>query len=69
MSKEQIKFIRDLAHDLMLLVKSPKPEPSLLARSIQFTNQVGWIDRLVAYGQLEDWLSHKHTTTEENHIQ
>lgn len=68
MSKDQLKFCRDLWHDLMLLVKTPQPQPSLLARSIWFSTNAGWMDRLVAYGQLDNWLSNKHKTTE-NHDQ
>ena len=63
MSKEQVKFVCDMAHDLMLLVRKPKPQPSLLARSIQFSTNAGWMERLVAFGQLDNWLSNKHKTT------
>ena len=66
MSREQVKFIRDLWHDVMLLIRKPKPQPSLLARSIQFSTNAGWIERLVAFGQLDNWLSNKHKTTNEN---
>ena len=61
MSKEQIKFVRDLWHDIMLKLRgTPKKEPSLLARSIQFSTNADWMERLVAYGQLDNWLSNKH---------
>lgn len=63
MSKNQVRFVRDLAHDLMLLIRKPKPQPSLLARSIHFSTRANWMQRLVAYGQLENWLSNKHKTT------
>ena len=63
MSKEQIRFIRDLWHDLMLLVRKPKEQPSLLARSISFSTRASWMERLVAFGQLDNWLSNKHKTT------
>jgi hypothetical protein len=66
MSREQVKFIRDLWHDVMLLIRKPKEQPSLLARSIQFSTNAGWIERLVAFGQLDNWLSNKHKTTNEN---
>ena len=66
MSKEQVKFIRDLWHDLMLLVRKPKEQPSLLARSVQFSTNAGWMDRLVAFGQLDNWLSNKHKTTQDH---
>jgi len=65
MSKQQVKFIRDLWHDLMLLIRKPKPQPSLLARSIQFSTNAAWMERLVAFGQLDNWLSNKHKTTNE----
>lgn len=55
---------KDLWHDLMLLVKTPKPQPSLLARSIQFSTMANWMERLVAYRQLDNWLSNKHTNHE-----
>jgi len=67
MSKEQVKFICDAWHDLMLLVRKPKPQPSLLARSIQFSTNAGWMERLVAFGQLDCWLSNKHKTTTQDH--
>ena len=54
-----------MVHDLMLLVRKPKPQPSLLARSIQFSTNAGWMERLVAFGQLDNWLSNKHKTTNE----
>ena len=60
MSKEQVRFVRDLAHDLMLLVRNPKPQPSLLAHSIDFATNAGWMERLVAYRQLDIWLYNKH---------
>ena len=63
MSKEQVRFVCDLWHDIMLKVRGPKKQPSLLARSIQFTNQANWMERLVAYCQLQDWLSNKHHDT------
>ncbi len=66
MNREQVKFIRDLWHDVMLLIRKPKEQPSLLARSIQFSTNAGWIERLVAFGQLDNWLSNKHKTTNEN---
>ena len=64
MSKNQVKFVCDMAHDLMLLVRKPKEQPSLLARSIQFSTNAGWMERLVAFGQLDNWLSNKHKTTQ-----
>lgn len=67
MSKDQVRFIRDLWHDLMLLVRKPKSQPSLLARSIQFSTNAGWMERLVAFGQLDNWLSNKHKTTTQDH--
>jgi hypothetical protein len=60
MSKEQVKFIRDLWHDAMLKIRGPKQQPSLLARSIQFSTKANWMERLVAYRQLDNWLSNKH---------
>lgn len=63
MSKEQVKFIRDLWHDLMLLIRKPKPEPSLLSRGMSWRDGLSWIPRLVAIGQLDCWLSNKHKTT------
>lgn len=38
-----------------------KKQPSLLALSIHWTNNVKWIPRLTAIGQLDCWLSYKHT--------
>jgi hypothetical protein len=63
MSKEQVRFIRDLWHDAMLLIRKPK-QPSLLARSMEFSTNGGWMERLVAYRQLDIWLSNKHKTTQ-----
>ena len=63
MSKEQVKFVCDAWHDLMLLVRKPKEQPSLLARSISFSTRASRMERLVAFGQLDNWLSNKHKTT------
>lgn len=52
-------LIRDLVHDVMLLIRQPK-QPSLLAHSIYFATNAGWMERLVAYRQLDIWLSNKH---------
>ena len=52
-------LILDLLHDLMLLIRKPK-QPSLLANSIDFATNAGWMERLVAYRQLDIWLSNKH---------
>ena len=60
MSREQFRFIRDLMHDAMLIVRKPKPQPSLLAHSVDFSTNAGWMERLVAYRQLDIWLSNKH---------
>lgn len=60
MSREQVSFIRDLMHDAMLMIRKPKPQPSLLAHSMEFSTNAGWMERLVAYRQLEIWLSNKH---------
>ena len=54
-------FIRDFVHDVMLLIRKPKPQPSLLAYSMEFSTNAGWMERLVAYRQLDNWLSNKHT--------
>ena len=51
-------LILDLLHDLMLLIRKPK-QPSLLAHSIDFSTNAGWMERLVAYRQLDIWLSKK----------
>jgi len=67
MSKEQVKFVCDLWHDIMLKIRGPKQQPSLLARSIQFTNQANWMERLVAYRQLDNWLSNKHNHDTSSH--
>jgi hypothetical protein len=64
MSKEQVRFVRDLWHDVMLKVRGPKKQPSLLARSMQFSTHAGWMQRLVAYRQIDNWLSNKHTDHE-----
>ena len=53
-------FIRDLMHDAMLIVRKPKSQPSLLAHSVDFSTNAGWMERLVAYRQLDIWLSNKH---------
>lgn len=66
MSREQVRFIRDLWHDVMLLIRKPKEQPSLLAQSITFSTNAGWMERLIAFGQLDNWLSNKHKTTNEN---
>jgi len=47
----------------MLLIRKPK-QPSLLARSMEFSTNGGWMERLVAYRQLDIWLSNKHKTTQ-----
>jgi hypothetical protein len=52
-------LIRDFVHDVMLLIHKPK-QPSLLAHSIDFSTNAGWMERLVAYRQLDIWLSNKH---------
>ena len=52
-------LILDFVHDLMLLIRQPK-QPSLLAHSIDFATNAGWMERLVAYRQLDIWLSKKH---------
>ena len=65
MSKTQVRFVCDLWHDIMLLVRGPKKQPSLLARSIHFSNKANLMERLVAYRQLDNWLSNKHKTTNE----
>jgi hypothetical protein len=64
MSKEQVKFIRDLWHDVMLLIRKPKEQPSLLAIGVSWCSNVSWVERLAAYQQLEDWISIKHTNHE-----
>lgn len=64
MSREQVRFIRDLWHDVMLLIRKPKEQPSLLAQGISWRDNLSWIPRLVAIGQLDNWLSNKHKTTD-----
>jgi len=61
MSKKQVKFICDLWYDFMLKIKIKRETPSLLAEGIIWCNNVQWIPRLVAFGQLDCWLSYKHT--------
>jgi hypothetical protein len=62
MSKTQVRFVCDLWHDLLLWLRgTPKQQPSLLARSIHFSTKADWMQRLVAYRQLDNWLSNKHT--------
>ena len=56
-------LIRDLVHDVMLLIRQPK-QPSLLANSIDFATNAGWMERLVAYRQLDIWLYNKHKNHE-----
>ena len=52
----------DFWHDLKInLGYKPKPQPSLLALAIHWTNNVKWVPRLVAYRQLDNWTSKKHT--------
>jgi hypothetical protein len=52
----------DLIHDILLWFgRTPKQQPSLLALQINWINQSGWMDRLIAYRQLDNWLSNKHT--------
>jgi len=63
MSKEQVRFVCDLWHDLMLLVRKPK-QPSLLAEGVSWCSNVPWVPRLEAYQQTEDWISIKHTNHE-----
>jgi hypothetical protein len=64
MSRAQVKFVCDLWHDLMLKVRGPKEQPSLLAHSIHFSTKANWMQRLVAFGQLDNWISNKHTNHE-----
>jgi len=51
----------DLIHDILLLFGRTPKQPSLLALQINWISQSGWMDRLVAYRQLDNWLSNKHT--------
>jgi hypothetical protein len=67
MSKNQVRFVCDLWHDFMLKIRGPKEQPSLLARSIHFSTKADWMQRLVAYGQLETWLSNKHNHDTSSH--
>jgi hypothetical protein len=67
MSKTQVRFVCDLWHDLMLKIRGPKEQPSLLARSIHFSTKADWMQRLVAYGQLDNWLSNKHNHDTSSH--
>lgn len=64
MSRGQFKFIRDLWHDVMLLIRKPKPQPSLLSQGMSWRDSLSWVPRLVAIGQLDNWLSNKHKTTD-----
>ena len=64
MSKNQVRFVRDLWHDLMLLIRKPKPQPSLLSQGMSWRDGLSWVPRLVAIGQLDCWLSNKHKTTD-----
>ena len=66
MSKQQVKFIRDLWHDAMLLIRKPKPQPSLLSQGMSWRDNLSWVPRLVALGQLDNWLSNKHTNENES---
>jgi hypothetical protein len=50
----------NLIHDILLWFGRTPKQPSLLALQIHWINQSGWMDRLVAYRQLENWLSNKH---------
>ena len=64
MSKEQVRFVCDLWHDVTLWLRGrPKQQPSLLVRGIHWTTNVSWVERLVAYRQLDNWLSNKHHDT------
>jgi len=51
----------DLIHDILLWFGRTPKQPSLLARSMQFSTDAGWMQRLIAYRQLDNWLSNKHT--------
>ena len=52
----------DFWHDLKInLGFKQKPQPSLLALGVHWTTNVKWIPRLVAYRQLDNWTSKKHT--------
>jgi len=66
MSKTQVRFVCDLWHDLLLKIRGPKKQPSLLARSIHFSTKANWMQRLVAYRQLDNWLSNKHNHENQN---
>ena len=67
MSKTQVRFVCDLWHDFMLKIRGPKQQPSLLARSIHFSTKANWMQRLVAYRQLDNWLSNKHNHDTSSH--
>ena len=53
-------MFNDLWHDIMLIFGLTPKQPSLLAMSIHWTNNVKWVPRLVAYRQLDNWTSKKH---------
>jgi hypothetical protein len=67
MSKEQVRFVSDLWHDLMLWIRGPKKQPSLTAWAIYWTTNVPWIPRLEAYKQITDWISVKHNHDTSSH--
>ena len=53
-------LMSNLIHDLLLWFGKTPKQPSLLAYSITFSTNAGWMERLVAYRQLDIWLSNKH---------
>jgi hypothetical protein len=54
----------DLIHDILLWFGRTPKQPSLLSLQINWTNEASWMDRLVAYRQLDIWLSNKHNNHE-----
>lgn len=56
-------MLSNLLHDLMLLLGRTPKQPSLLAINIDWVTNSTWVERLVAYRQLDIWLSNKHHDT------
>jgi hypothetical protein len=47
--------MKDIIHDIKLMLGIKEKQPSLLAIGITWTNNATWIERLIAYKQLDEW--------------
>ncbi len=59
----------NLVHDILLWFGRTPTEPSLLSLQINWTNEANWMERMVAYRQLDNWISNKHHEHTSSHNQ